>query len=210
LFGVTAVLFGGSKDKQFFTLLQNATKNVVEGSRLFSKLVETADYTHVTALKELETKGDSITHEAISLLNKAFTTPIDREDILALAVRIDDLIDGLEAAGARMKLYKIAAGDRFMREFSRLIEAQVAELVQAMEQMAGKSIVTARPHCVEINMLENQADTVLREALEQLFDHETDAIRIIKYKELYETLEEITDVAEDVANLVESVVMKHS
>jgi hypothetical protein len=207
---VTILLFGGSKDKQFFTLLQRAAQNSVEGARLFGKLVETADYAHVTALKELETKGDNLTHEAISLLNKAFTTPIDREDILALAVRIDDVIDGLEAAGARMKLYKITEGDRFMREFARLIEAQVAQMVQALEAMSSKSIESARPHCVQINLLENEADTVLREALEQLFDNETDAIRIIKYKELYETLEEITDKAEDVANLVESVVMKHS
>lgn len=205
------MLFGGSKDKQFFTLLQTAAQNGAEGARLFGALVETADYAKVVALKELETKGDTITHEAISLLNKAFTTPIDREDILSLAVRIDDVIDGLEAAGARMKLYKIAAGDRFMREFARLIEAQVHELVQAVTQLSGKSILDARQHCVKINLLENQADTVLREALEELFDGETsDAIRIIKYKELYETLEEITDTAEDVANLVESVVMKHS
>lgn len=207
---MTILLFGGSKDKQFFSLLQSAAQNAVDGARLFSTLVETADYAKVVALKELETKGDKMTHEAIAMLNKAFTTPIDREDILALAVRIDDVIDGIEAAGARMKLYKIAAGDRFMREFSRLIEAQVAEMVKGIEMMSGKSIADARPHCVQINLLENQADDVLREALEQLFDNETDAIRIIKYKEIYETLEEITDVAEDVANLVESTVMKHS
>lgn len=207
---MTILLFGGSKDKQFFTLLQSAAQNGAEGARLFGTLVETADFAHVAVLKELETKGDNLTHELISLLNKAFTTPIDREDILALAVRIDDVIDGLEAAGARMKLYKIAPGDRFMKSFARLIEAQVNELVEAVNKLGGKSIVEARPHCVKINLLENEADTLLREALEELFSDESDAIRIIKYKELYETLEGITDTAEDVANLVESVVMKHS
>jgi predicted phosphate transport protein (TIGR00153 family) len=207
---VTVVLFGGSQDKQFFSLLRNASQNVAEGADLFVSLVESGDFASVARLKELESKGDAFTHEAISLLNKAFTTPIDREDILALSVGIDDVIDGLEAAGARMKLYRIQMGDRFVAALARVIKLQAAEMLQAVEKMSGKSLSAARQHCVQINLLENEADAILREALEELFADESDAIRIIKYKEIYETLEEITDKAEDVANLVESVVMKHS
>lgn len=206
------MLFESSKEKQFFVLLSNACQNVAESARVYVQMAEQMDQVgeYAVKLKSLEKTGDKFTHDIIALLNKLFSTPLDREDILTLAVKIDDVVDGLEAAAARMRLYKIQSTNRFLQGFAHLILSQAQEMVNALEKLQTKNLAGIRENTMQINVLENQGDDLLREALEDLFEHATDPVMIIKLKEIYETLETVTDRAEDVANVLEGVVMKNS
>lgn len=206
------MLFSGSKDKQFFTLLTHAASIIKETAAEFTRLAEQPERAGELSpgIKTLEKKGDEVTHQIISLLNRLFITPLEREDILSLAVRLDDVTDGLEAAAARMDLFKLRSRNPFFVEFAKLIEAQAVEIAAAVEKLENKNLQSIRQHAMKINVLENDADQVLRRSLEELFDQEKDAIMIIKLKEIYETLESVTDRAEDVANALETVVMKNS
>lgn len=206
------MLFSGSKDKQFFSLLITAARNLAETAEEFNRLVEQPETVAQRSLqiKALEKKGDETTHEVYSLLNRLFITPLEREDILSLAVRLDDVTDGIEAAAARIQLYKLAGRNRFFADFAKLILAQAAEIVTAVERLDSKDLQIIRQNAVKINTLENEGDQLLRQSLEDLFDREKDPVMIIKLKEIYETLESVTDSAEDVANALESVVMKNS
>lgn len=206
------MLFSGSKDKQFFSLLITAARNLAETAEEFNRLVEQPETVAQRSLqiKALEKKGDETTHEVYSLLNRLFITPLEREDILSLAVRLDDVTDGIEAAAARIQLYKLADSNRFFTDFAKLILAQAAEIVTAVERLDSKDLQVIRQNAVKINTLENEGDQLLRQSLEDLFDRENDPVMIIKLKEIYETLESVTDSAEDVANALESVVMKNS
>lgn len=209
---VSKLFFTGQRDQQFFQLLMEAARNVAATAREFSDL--SSDLAQArersTYFKDLERKGDRYTHDLITLLNKLFVTPFDREDILALTVKIDDLVDGLEAAVSRVGIYRIEGHDRFVSEFAAIIQSQAEEIVLSMHRLQGKELLKIRENTVQINILENQADDLLREALGRLFDNETDPVRILKLKEVYETLETVTDRAEDVANILESVVMKNA
>lgn len=206
------MLFESAKDKQFFTLLLDAARNIAASTDEFTQMVTRLDRAteYAGKLKDLEKKGDGYTRELIALLNKLFITPLDREDILGLAVKLDDVIDALEAASARLRLYKITQSDRFLTGFADLIKRQAQQIVQALEKLQAKNLQGIRENAVQINLLENQGDDLLRESLEELFDREQNAVTIMKLKEIYETLESVTDKAEDVANALESVVMKNS
>ncbi|MFO7173684.1 MAG: DUF47 family protein [Bacillota bacterium] len=200
------------RDRQFFALLTDAAQNLLESSQTFAQLVENLSEAPALAarLKELERRGDRYTHEVITLLNKRFVTPIDREEILALALEIDDVVDGLEAAASRLDIYRIAEADRHIREFTGVIQRQAEEIAAAIHRLERDDLLRMRENAVQINILENQADEILRQALADLFQTVDDPKTIIKLKEIYETLELVTDKAEDVANALESVVMKHA
>lgn len=206
------MLFGGSKENQFFRLLSSAASVLSETAAQFGRLAEQPELVAELSpkIKALEKQGDDITHEIISLLNRLFITPLEREDILSLAVRLDDVTDGLEAAAARIHLFKLRTRNQFFVDFARLIQAQAAEIVAATQRLESKNLQPIRQHAMQINVLENEADQLLRRSLEALFDEQSDAVMIIKLKEIYETLESVTDRAEDVANALESVVMKNS
>jgi uncharacterized protein len=206
------VLFGGGNDRPFFSLLTDAAQVIRESSELFGQMTGDLDRSgeYAIRLKELEHKGDSATHELITLLNKFFVTPLEREDILALAVKLDDVTDQIEAAAARLHLYKVKGENRFLREFARIISAQAEQLKVAVERLEAKSLRAIRENTMAVNLLENQGDDLLRDALENLFDQESNPVTIIKLKEIYETLETVTDRAEDVANALETIVMKNS
>ncbi|HWI65514.1 MAG TPA: DUF47 family protein [Symbiobacteriaceae bacterium] len=206
------MIFSGSKDKQFFTLLSSAASVISETAAEFARLAEQPDLAGELSpsIKALEKKGDEVTHQIISLLNRLFITPLEREDILSLAVRLDDVTDGLEAAAARIHLFKLRSRNPLFVEFAKVIQAQAVEIAAAVEKLENKNLQLIRQHAFKINDLENEGDQLLRRSLEELFDHEKDAVMIIKLKEIYETLESVTDRAEDVANALESVVMKNS
>ncbi|HWI65336.1 MAG TPA: DUF47 family protein [Symbiobacteriaceae bacterium] len=206
------MLFGGSKENQFFRLLSSAASVLSETAAQFGRLAEQPELVAELSpkIKALEKQGDDITHEIISLLNRLFITPLEREDILSLAVRLDDVTDGLEAAAARIHLFKLRTRNQFFVDFAKLIQAQAAEIVAATQRLESKNLQPIRQHAMQINVLENEADQLLRRSLEALFDEQSDAVMIIKLKEIYETLESVTDRAEDVANALESVVMKNS
>jgi len=158
-------------------------------------------------IKEIEHKCDFLTHEIIQRLNKTFVTPIDREDIHSLATTIDDVIDAIDITAGLVPLYRIDKVRFGARELTKLIAAQADVLrraLVALEKRTGVLDLT-----VEINRIENEADKVYKEALGRLFDEERDPIAVIKWKEILSLLEQATDRCEDVANLLENVVVKH-
>lgn len=197
--------------KRFFHLLSASGQNILAAAQAFQTLAQHPVQVRESAiqLKELEQKGDQLTHELIILLNRLFVTPLEREDILQLAQRLDDVVDGIEAVASRMAIYGLTREDGYVLEFSRIIEGQARQIAAAMDNLDGRQLARLRDHSVEINALENQGDETLRAALEHLFRHGQDAIRIIQLKEIYETLEVVTDRAEDVADVLESVVLKN-
>ena len=158
-------------------------------------------------IKEVEHKCDFMTHEIIQRLNKTFVTPIDREDIHSLATRIDDVMDAIDMAAGLVPLYRIDRTRFGAKELTKLIIEQIGVLRLALVALEKRSGVLDRT--VEINRLENEADKVYKDALGRLFDEERDPITVIKWKEILSLLEQATDRCEDVANLLENVVVKH-
>ena len=159
-------------------------------------------------IKEIEHKCDVLTHQVIQRLNSTFVTPIDREDIHELARSLDDVMDAIDAAATVVRLYKIERARFGARELARIVSASTDELRLAVEALERRVGVTTR--AVELNRLENEADRVHLEALSRLFAEERDPVAIIKWKEILDFLEAATDRCEDVANVLEGVVVKHS
>jgi predicted phosphate transport protein (TIGR00153 family) len=159
-------------------------------------------------IKEVEHKCDFLTHEIIQRLNKTFVTPIDREDIHSLAKSLDDVMDAIDDAAALLPLYRIATIRSGARELTRVIVDQTAAVKAAMEALEHRTGILE--HAVEINRLENEADRIHIRSVGQLFDEERDPITVMKWKEILDLLEDATDRCEDVANLLENVVVKHS
>ncbi|HKO54839.1 MAG TPA: DUF47 family protein [Thermoanaerobaculia bacterium] len=164
-----------------------------------------ADKAH--EIKEAEHKCDFLTHEIIQRLNKTFVTPIDREDIHSIARALDDVMDAIDDAAALIPLYRIQTIRPGARELTRVIVQQTEQVRKAIEALEKRNGVLA--FAVEINRLENEADRHHQRAVGQLFDEERDAITVMKWKEILDVLEDATDRCEDVANLVENVVVKH-
>jgi predicted phosphate transport protein (TIGR00153 family) len=159
-------------------------------------------------IKEAEHKCDFLTHEIIQRLNKTFVTPIDREDIHELARTLDDVMDAIDDVAALIPLYRIETIRPGARELARVISAQTDELRKSLDALENKHSAIL-DHAVEINRLENEADRIHKKAVGQLFDEESDAIAVMKWKEIFDLLEDATDACEDVANLLENVVVKH-
>ena len=159
-------------------------------------------------IKEVEHKCDFLTHEIIQRLHKTFVTPLDREDIHSLARSLDDVIDAIDDCAGVIRLYQIASVRREARDLSRIIKASAEQVVSAMKALGKKQGISGC--AVEINRLENEADRAHQIALRRLFEEEKDPIQIIKWKEVLDFLEEATDRCEDVANVLEGVVVKHA
>ncbi len=197
------------RETKFFDLFSDVASNLAHGARLLQSILgsglENVD-DKVKQLKELEHKGDDLTHAIMMKLNQTFITPFDREDIHRLASSLDDVLDFINAAGQRLILYKIRAVGPSAPQLAALIVRQSDELKKAVDRLEKPQGVL--DHCVEINRLEDEADAVCRAAIAQLFENEKDPIVLIKMKELYEVLEMATDKAEDAANVLEAVVLK--
>ena len=158
-------------------------------------------------IKEIEHQCDFLTHEIIQRLNRTFVTPLDREDIHALARSLDDVMDAIDAAATLIRLYRLDSVRFGALELARIITAstdQVQLALGALEQHKGLTI-----HAVEINRLENEADRMHQQAVMRLFDEERDPIVVMKWKEALDFLEDATDRCEDVANVLEGVMVKH-
>src|SRR5687768_8322866 len=149
-------------------------------------------------IKEVEHKCDFLTHEIIQRLNRTFVTPLDREDIHALARSLDDVMDAIDAAASRIRIYKLDRVRFGARELARIITRSAEEVGMAMKTLEQKKGVVV-DHAIEINRLENEADRKHQEAVMRLFDEETDPIVVMKWKEALDFLEEATDRCEDVA-----------
>ena len=198
-------------EPKFFDLFEKSVDNV---SRAATELyILFNDYTNVPQkvgrLTELEHQGDYLTHQIMEQLHRTFVTPLDREDIALLAERLDDMMDFMEDATTAMLLYRIEKPTIRAQEMASILVAVTDELVIAVPHLRNRSkMKEILEHCVEINRLENEADTVMRFALAELFDG-TPIADVIKWREIYEHLETAVDKGEDVANVLEGVVLKH-
>jgi len=202
------------RDMEFYDLFEKGTKNLVIAA---AKLVDLFDnYENVEAkakeLKALEHQGDVITHEIMARVHRSFVTPIDREDITALAHSLDDVMDLMEAAGRTANLYHIAEPTERARQLTRIVERMAVKLNEVVPRLRHREqFPWILKQCVEINTLENEADDVQHAALAELFEAcSADTCEVIKWREIYDHLETATDRGEDVANILEGIVLKHA
>src|ERR1700760_1872078 len=204
------------KDKKvFFPLFEQSANNVVVMSTLLVELVNSNNQaTREELFKQidkLENKGDEITHQVYLELGKNFITPFDREDIHALSSAIDDVADYIQGAANRMNLYRIDDYNEHIRKLSDLTLQASIDLEKAVRELKDlKNVRNIADSCIRINSIENQADYVFDRAVADLFLYETDAIRLIKYKEILSVLETATDRCEDAANVMESILVKNA
>ena len=201
------------KDEKFFDILEEASDNVEKGAGVFLELVSDWSLTSpkIQQIRELEHEGDRMTHEVIDRLNRTFITPIDREDIHALATELDDVIDIIQATMDRMQLFRI--------DKTSPILIQMSEVLVKATHAIGKAIISLRDlkhsrrtldFCIEINRLENEGDAILKVGLGELFATPKDVLEIVKWKEVYEAAEYATDKCEDIANIIEGIVVKNA
>jgi uncharacterized protein len=200
------------QDKVFFDLFEKQAGVVKEAAWQLVALTE--DFTSVKEkrheIEKLEHKGDQITHSIYEQLNSTFITPLDPEEISRLASQMDEVLDYIDGATEKMYYYGIESTDSHMIELAKLIHMSTVEIESAVKGI--RSIKDPRyieERCIEVNRLENLADDVLAHAVTDLFKT-TDAIAIIKYKDIYEHLETATDYCEDVANVLSDIAIRHS
>ena len=200
------------KEESFFDLFEQLVGILVKAAEVLVEATEHAETLPENAkrLERLEHDGDQVTHEIITRLNRTFITPIDREDIHGLTSDLDDVLDLIEAATERFILYKVTAITPQAQEIARVIQQQVQEIHKAMPKLRHLRHEQIIEHCIEINRLENSGDRLLRDAFAALFDGQPDPIQVIKWRELYEVLESATDKCEDVANVIEGIVLKNA
>lgn len=196
---------------KFFDYFEDSVANLVKAAKEFADLLE--NYRDVSIkvarITELEHQGDAITHQVMKQLHRSFLTPIDREDIALLSERLDSVLDFIEDAANSMLLYRIEQPTKRARELSTILLSITKELAQAMPYLRKHSQMRQiLDHCVEVNRLENEADAVTRLALAELFEGASLA-DVIKWREIYEHMENAADRGEDVANVLEAVVLKH-
>jgi hypothetical protein len=201
------------KDYRFFDLLHASAKNLVETGEVLLDLME--HYQNVDMkiahIRELEHKGDAITHEIMARLHKTFVTPIEREDIARLADRLDDVMDHVEEATAAMKIYEVSGPTTHSVEMADIVRLMTVKVEEAISRLPDhRRLRDILPYCVELNRLENVADDLFRRAMAELFHSETAPAEIIKWRDIYRQLEAATDRCEDVANLLEGIVLRHA
>ncbi|MFN3431201.1 MAG: DUF47 domain-containing protein [Candidatus Sericytochromatia bacterium] len=201
------------REDSFFDLLEASSKNMLGCARLLRDLVE--DYRDVPGrlakLTDAEHVGDHYTHQILEKLNKTFVTPMDREDIHALTIELDNIVDLIELVADRMLLYQIEKPTDFMISMVRLLERCCEQIDQAMPLLRhNKRMKEILAHTVEVNRLENEADKLNRTALSTLFDSPQDPLYVIKWKEVYDTLESAIDMTEDVADQLHGIVIKNA
>lgn len=206
------MLFAKKNDADFLQLLVKSSENTLEAAQMFRTAImgDQPPASFYPQLKELEHKGDQITHQIYKGLNKVFITPIDREDIMELASKLDDVIDGIEASIARFDYLNINISDNYMKEFSAVIVASCQHILDSFKLLSKKKYLQISEHTVQINSLENDADRLMREGIREIFMNPKDPYHDFKLKEIYERLEETTDACEDVANILDSVIMRYS
>ncbi len=199
------------QERQFFDLLEQIAATVAEGAQALQELLR--DFRNVAAkqkhMKDIEHRGDELVHTVFEMLNKTFITPIDREDIIALASSLDSTLDMIDAATNQIALYEIDEPSPAMIDLGEVIVLATSELKRAVGMIRNmRQADEVEQIAVEVNRLENVADDLMNNAVAALFQ-ETDPIRIIKFKEIIERLEESTDFCEDVANILSDIVAKN-
>ena len=201
------------REEKFFGLFEESAHNIVDAAHVLKELIDTWENVEprVAEIKELEHKGDSITHEIMARLHRTFVTPLDREDIALLTKSLDDIIDFIDGAAGAMLLYKVGRPGQRAKELVDIIIQSTIEVEKAVLVLRHKAkLKDILVRCVEINRLENAADVVYRAARAELFEDVTDIADVLKWREIYESMESATDRCEDVANVLEGVALKHA
>jgi uncharacterized protein len=201
------------KEGKFFKLFEESAQNAVDVAQKLKELLYNWDNVEdkVAGITDLEHKGDNITHQIATELHRTFVTPFDREDITALAQALDDVVDFIHSSADFMLLYHVEQPTSRAKELADVIVEITAEVQKAVGQL--KKHLDQRQilkHCVEINRMENVADRIFRSGLAELFANSTDTLLLIKWREIYEHMETVTDRCEDVANVLEGVAVKYS
>jgi uncharacterized protein len=196
------------REEKFYTDFQALADELYRGALLLEQMLapDIPVWAKADEIKEVEHKCDSLTHDIIQRLNRTFVTPLDREDIFALARSLDDVMDAIDASASMVRLYRLECVRQGARDMALIITACTKEIrpaLNALEQ--GKGLIT---HAIEINRLENEADRAHQQAVRDLFDTEHDPIVVMKWKETLDFLESATDRCEDVANVLEGVMVK--
>lgn len=206
-------MFNSKKTDPFFLALHKIAENVQEAIHFAKnyKIATVADLKELSIrMKQYETDGDKLIHELIVMLNKSFMTPIEREDILALANKMDDVLDGAEHCIAHFEMFSFIDLDKSMYTFLDYISKSTDEIVAATELLNKKNLPAMRKHIILIKDYERQCDEVSRSSIKQLFLNEKDPIRLIKFRDIYDQLEDIADFCQDVANTLETIIMRNA
>jgi uncharacterized protein len=200
------------REIDFFEIFDRASVNVTKAATLLVSLMENFDNIEARAkeIYEVEQEGDILTHEIMKNLNKTFITPIDREDLHSLVASLDDVLDLIWGAVDRLSIFKIKASTPESIKISKDLLATTEVIQKAIKNLKEKNYSHVQDYCIEINRLENMVDRDFRDALGKLFDEVKDPILIIKWKEIYEHLEDASDKCEDVANVLEAIVLKYA
>jgi predicted phosphate transport protein (TIGR00153 family) len=198
------------RDREFFDLFEEAGGNIQRAAGLLEELLRDFPERNDLARDILicEQDGDRITHDIIQRLNQTFVTPIDREDIYALASALDDVVDYTEEVADYLGLYKIEAPMEQAQALAHVLHAAARQIAEAMPRLRGFKDISH--YTVEINRLENDGDRITREAIASLFDNGIDPMVVIRWKDIFERLEEAIDATEHVANILEGIVIKNS
>lgn len=199
------------RQEKFFDSFLNQVRLISEASRLLAEAVKEGN-SHLSRaavrIQQLEHEGDEIIHDTFTRLNQTFITPLDPEDIHSLASRLDDVLDGVEDAAYRMVAYRLEPIPPVVVELCQVVYDCAQSLKKAFEKLDKDEKLL--DDCIEVNRLEDYADLLVRRAVSELFQQEKDPIALIKKKEIYEFLEDTTDRCEDVADVLQNVVVKNS
>jgi uncharacterized protein len=198
------------RDREFFDLFEEAGGNIERAANLLEEMLREYPERNELAREILicEQEGDRITHDIIRRLNQTFVTPIDREDIFAMASALDDVVDYTEEVADYLGLYKIEAPMSQAQELAKVLQQCGRQIAEAMPRLRGFKDITH--YTVELNRLENDGDRIVREAIASLFDNGIDPMVVIRWKDIFERLEDAIDSAEHVANILEGIVIKNS
>ena len=198
------------RSEKFFDMFNEAARNIHQGARAFQQMLEDFRGTDEQwrIVEEYEHEGDKITHRILRTLHQTFITPVDREDIHKLTVVMDDVIDLIEGSAARMAMYRITKPTPAAIRLAGIIVRCCDQMVRGVTALPRFEAI--QEHCIEINRLENEADEVSREAIAALFVESVPPLEVIKWKEIYETMETATDRCEDVANILEQIGLRYS
>jgi predicted phosphate transport protein (TIGR00153 family) len=199
------------RQEKFFQSFLDQAHLIVEAARLLADAVKEGN-SHLSRaavrIQQLEQEGDEIIHDTFTRLNQTFITPLDPEDIHSIASRLDDVLDGIEDAAYRMVAYRLEPIPAVVVELCAVVHESALSLEKAFEKLNKDEKLL--DDCIEVNRLEDYADLLVRRAVAELFEQEKDPIALIKNKEIYEALEDTTDRCEDVADVLQNVVVKNS
>jgi len=201
------------KEDNFFDHFEELADKIAEGALFFLEMTRHRNYSaaRVSRLKEIEHEADGIAHRTYEKMHKSFLTPIDREDIYALVNKMDNIMDAIESTAVRLHMYQVKEPhDAIIKQVEVLAQAisKIREVVHGLRNMKNSQMIL--DGCVEIHTLENTGDVILRTIIKDLFAEEEDAIELLKWKEIFELIEEAIDGCENVSNVVEGIVLKHA